>query len=516
MLSRNISLTRFVIFAAFIDIVLYHFPLFKYAASNINLSNSSSFLIYTSILIALYTITAFLFFLVAFISKKLFKIFLILTFIGNSIAVYFILTYGVIIDKSMMSNVFNTNYAETSAYFNTKIFLYIFVLGIIPSIIVSKIKLLDVKKIKLLIYSILTLIIGVFLLYLNSSTWLWIDKHSKYLGGLTMPWAYSINAIRFKAEEYKKNKTQILLPDGTFNDDKKTVVVLVIGESARADHFSLYGYSKHTNPNLEKLDLKVLKNTYSTTTYTTASVNSMLSHNGSTSDDYEPLTNYLHRMGAYVEWRTDNWGEPKQFIDKYIKAGDLKKKWNQEGYDFDGVLLAGLEETILNANKNKIFIVLHTAGSHGPTYFKKYPKEFEIFKPVCKSVDLKECTKEELINAYDNTIVYTDYFLSKAIKLLDKLKLPTLFMYISDHGESLGEYNLYLHGTPYAIAPDCQKKVPFLIWQSKEFIEQRNWKEKYIKENKQYGQNHVFHTIINAFNVKTPIYNKSYDLLNKK
>ncbi len=510
------SVTKFIFLVTILDMIIYHVPLYKYSLSQLNIHTFGGVLTFFSVLISLFTITAFLLFLISFIKPSFVKLFTILFFITNSLAVYFVTTYSVILDKSMMGNVFNTNSIEAGSYFDIKIIFYLILFGVLPSLFVSKIKLIIQKRVRLIVFAFITLFSGVFLLYLNSTTWLWLDKNAKIIGGLAMPWSYSINAIRYKAQELKKSQKQILLPSGKFKDDNKTVVLLIIGESARAKDFSLYGYKRETNPMLKKEDILVLKNSFSTATYTTASVHSILSYQGSSSDSYEPLPSYLQRMGADVIWRTKNWGNPPLKIKSFIQAGELKKSCKGSGCEFDEVLLTNLDKEILSLKKNKIFVVLHTAGSHGPTYYKKYPKEFEVFKPVCKSVDLKECSKQELINAYDNTIVYTDYFLSKAIEKLKKLHMPSLMIYLSDHGESLGEYGLYLHGTPYSIAPDFQKKIPFMIWESKEFIKEKGFKKPFVKAEKRYTQANIFHTVLGAFGFKSKIYNQKLDLLTFK
>lgn len=122
---------------------------------------------------------------------------------------------------------------------------------------------------------------------------------------------------------------------------------------------------------------------------------------------------------------------------------------------------------IAAGKKNKILIIPHTSTSHSPTYSKKYPSQFETFKPVCNSVELGNCSQAELMNAYDNTIVYTDYILSKIIDDLKELKdYKSTMMFVSDHGESLGEKKLYMHGLPLSIAPKEQYKIPFIVWVS--------------------------------------------------
>ncbi|MBA1438177.1 MAG: phosphoethanolamine--lipid A transferase EptA [Epsilonproteobacteria bacterium] len=507
------NLGLFTLIAVLSNIILYHLPFFHYVTDHLKLNNPGSFATMLCVSIALFGVNAFLFYLVASISARFFKFFLIITSLGNALAFYFVQTYSVILDRSMMGNVFNTRYSEASAYFDPIIFLYIFLLGIIPAYIVYKTQLRNTPRKKLLLGGFGALIFSVFVLYLNSFTWLWLDKHAKYLGGLSMPWSYSINALRYEIKKQQKSKKQKLLPDGKFLNDTKVVVLLIIGESARADHFSLYGYNKPTNPRLSNIDIIALKPVMATTTYTTGSVASILAYDGSSSNEYEPLPNYLHRMGAYVEWRSKNWGAPNLNIDHFIEAGELKQTCQGDRCDYDEVLLTNLKQSIRKATKNKIFIVLHTAGSHGPTYYQKYPPSFEHFQPVCKTVDLKKCTQEELFNAYDNTIYYTDYFLSKAIEQLKKLNMPSLMIYISDHGESLGEYNLYLHGTPYAIAPRYQKEVPLLLWASKQFLQQRALNTLAIKKEEKYGQYNIFHTVLEALSLQSPIFNQKHNLL---
>ena len=135
-------------------------------------------------------------------------------------------------------------------------------------------------------------------------------------------------------------------------------------------------------------------------------------------------------------------------------------------YCHDDILLDGLNEELNNINKDTL-IVLHTMGSHGPTYYKRYPEQFKKFTPTCDTANLQDCTQEQIINTYDNTIVYTDYIISSVIDILKNQKqLETAMLYVSDHGESLGENNIYLHGLPYAIAPKEQKQVPMILWLS--------------------------------------------------
>jgi lipid A ethanolaminephosphotransferase len=199
-------------------------------------------------------------------------------------------------------------------------------------------------------------------------------------------------------------------------------------------------------------------------TYTTASLLCILSHVDTGwhySYSYETLPSYLQRNGIDVIWRTNNWGEPPLEVQTYQRAKDLQRECQGNSCDYDEVLLQGLEQRLRSSSKQEIFVVLHQRGSHGPAYYARYPKQFEVFKPACQSVELHQCSHEALVNAYDNSIIYTDYFLHEAIGLLKTFPdTATALIYISDHGQSLGEYGLYLHGTPYSIAPDVQRTFP--------------------------------------------------------
>ncbi|SQB28503.1 Phosphoethanolamine transferase eptA [Chryseobacterium jejuense] len=447
---------------------------------------------------------AFVFYLIFFLSRIVGKILLILTFIISSISVYFINTYSVIIDESMIGNILNTNYEESSSFFSIKLIFYIIFLGILPSIYIIKVKIINVPLKKFLITSSLTLLFIVIVAFANASNWLWIDKNSKTLGGLAMPWSYSVNTSLFYIHEYKKNEKEILLPPATIQNNEKSVVVLVIGESARSQNFSLYGYGKNTNPLLSKeQNLHSFKAT-SCATYTTAGVKCILEHTN-TDELYEILPNYLYRNNVDVIWRTTNWGEPPVHVKNYQTKESLFSNCKGEDCNYDGVLLSGLKKQIAASTKNKILVILHTSTSHGPTYSKKYPSRFETFKPVCNSVELGNCSQQELINAYDNTIVYTDYLLYNVIEDLKQLKdYKSTMLFVSDHGESLGEKNLYMHGMPISIAPKEQYEIPFIVWVSEG--------SKQLKSNKTLSQNHVFHSVLNFLGIQSPVYNEEMNI----
>ena len=415
----------------------------------------------------------------------------------------------------MIGNIFNTRSTEAIDFLHPMLIIYLIVLGVIPGWLLLRIRIEKIHRLRLFLHLLIGLVLGSGLIYINSTSWLWIDKYAKILGGKVLPWSYIMNSARYYSSRSQQSQKQELLPPATFANDKKMVVVLILGESARAENFSLYGYGRETNPLLEKSGVTVFNNTRACATYTTASIACILSFDGSNSATFEPLPSYLYRHGVDVIWRTMNWGEPHINVSEYQDKKELKKECVGEYCDYDELLLDNLDERILSSTRQKIFIVLHSKGSHGPSYHSRYPEQYEKFKPVCKSVELNKCTQQELINAYDNTILYTDHFLNETIETLKKLDdIPTLMLYISDHGESLGEYGVYLHGTPNYIAPDFQIKIPFIMWMSKKFIASKGYGGKSLKQENGYSDANIFHSVMGAFNMNSDIYDNDLDVFN--
>lgn len=504
MLKNNLKITHFVLLLSVANFLFFHLPFYNFVFENVAYKSFNGVLLISSLVVLMLVLNAFVFYLFYFLSNYVGKLLLVFFFIGNAIALYFVNTYSVIIDESMIGNVFNTNYEESSSFFSFKLVLYVVLLGIIPSILIIKAKIIKVTLKKFLTTSALILTFVGVLVFANASNWLWIDKNSKTLGGLAMPWSYAVNTPLYFIHKNKKNEKEILLPNAVIKDNKKSVVVLVIGESARSQNFSLYGYEKNTNPLLSQTSNLYHFNATSCATYTTAGVKCILEHEN-TGDLYEILPNYLYRNNVDVIWKTTNWGEPpvhiKEFLDKKILTANCEGAHCQ----YDEILLAGLKERILASTKDKILIVLHTSTSHGPTYSQKYPPQFETFKPVCNSVELGNCSHQELINAYDNTIVYTDYILHRVIENLKELTdFNSTMLFVSDHGESLGEKNLYMHGLPMSIAPKEQYDIPFIVWVSNN--------SKQLKPNESVTQNHVFHSVLNFLAIESPVYKEEMNI----
>ena len=503
--EKRYKATYIVLVLSILNLVFFHFPFLKYVVENTDITTFNGSLLLLSLIILVLLIHIFIFYILYYVSSFFAKFVLILSFNLSSIAVCFINSYGVIFDESMIGNVLNSNWDESSSFFSIKLLFCLLTFGVIPSFLIFKIKTQSKDTLKKFFKNIaLSLLFILFLIGVNAKNILWIDKHSKYLGGLAMPWSYVVNLSMYYKHKFEKNKKEIQLPSLIIGDKEKAIVVLVIGESSRKENFSLYGYSKNTNPLLSREDNLFHFDAESCATYTIAGVKCILSHTNK-DELYETLPNYLFRNGVEVIWRTNNFGEPPLHIQKYQEREILQKRVDVDARSYDGILLAELNNEILNSSKNKILIVLHTSTSHGPNYNTKYPPEFEKFKPVCTSVELGDCSQESLVNAYDNTIVYTDYLLAKVIESLKKLdEYKSTMIYVSDHGESLGENNLYMHGLPLSIAPKEQYEIPFIVW-----VSDKNVK---LKENKKLSQSHVFHSVMSFLSLQSPIYNENLNI----
>ena len=514
--SYGISISRFALLLSLLNTVLFNGALYSYLSSYLDVYSASGFFISASVVVIVFVFNLFFISLMLLVSVSIVKILFVITALINSIALYYMTAYQVVLDITMMGNVFNTRSSELFELVTPSLFIYIFVLGIIPSLFLVKVKINKNNKLKMIVNLFVLFSLGFSFLYINGSSWLWLDKHSKLLGGKILPWSYIVNTVRHYSSASKAKENEILLPEGTFINDDQVAVVLVIGEAARKANFSVYGYPRKTNPLLEEEDILVFDLTTSCATYTTVSIACMLSYDIDT-NKYEALPSYLTRLGANVIWHTNNWGEPSIDVTEYQEASDLRKKCHGDECYLDHILLTGLQQKIELSNKQKTFVVLHTKGSHGPSYYSRYPLSFEKFIPVCRYEEVSKCTQQELINAYDNTILYTDYFLSEIIKKLKRIKnIPVMLVYISDHGESLGEKGLYLHGIPYAFAPKFQKEIPFIIWRSKKLIALQGVKNSEINQQGNFSQENIFHTIINVFGLQTEVYESHLDVLQKK
>jgi lipid A ethanolaminephosphotransferase len=304
------------------------------------------------------------------------------------------------------------------------------------------------------------------------------------------------------------------------------LLMLVLGETARSDHLGLNGYARDTTPNLAREGAVSWREARSCGTSTAASVPCMFSHLGragfnARDRDYENLLDVLDHAGLAVLW-LDNQAGCKGVCDRVphaSTAGSKDPALCAGGECLDGVMLQGLDERIaaLPAERRArgVVLVLHQMGSHGPAYSRRSPEESKHWQPECGSVNLQDCSGAWLVNAYDNSIAYTDRFLGDAIGWLQRegARYDTAMLWVSDHGESLGENNLYLHGLPYALAPDVQKHVPWVTWVSAGFSQRTGVGTECLRALRDAPVSHdnYFHAVLGLMQVQTSVYRRARD-----
>ncbi|MET3382296.1 lipid A ethanolaminephosphotransferase [Variovorax paradoxus] len=313
---------------------------------------------------------------------------------------------------------------------------------------------------------------------------------------------------------------------------KPPLFVVVVGETARADHFALNGYARDTTPELAKRGVLSYRDVHSCGTNTLASVPCMFSPLGkqgyeSRKDDYENLVDVLQAAGLAVFW-LDNQAGCKDVCTRVPNASAFDgldaatKKALCDGDEcLDDVMLKGLDERIaaLPAERRAkgIVLVMHQMGSHGPAYYKRSAADVKRFLPECKTNALAECGHAELMNVYDNSIVQTDRFLGQTIDWLkaQSKQYDPAMLYVSDHGESLGEYGLFLHGVPYSFAPEAQKHVPMVTWFSEGMSERRKLSRSCMEAGLDAPLTHdnLYHTVLGVMDVTTPTYKPALDAL---
>jgi lipid A ethanolaminephosphotransferase len=301
------------------------------------------------------------------------------------------------------------------------------------------------------------------------------------------------------------------------------LLVIILGETARAQSFGINGYPRQTTPELAALPIINYPNTTSCGTATAASVPCMFS--GMTHADYdedlakrrEGLLDVLKHAGYQVGWIDNNSGckSACDRIEQIPLLSEQKNQWCHGDGCWDDYLVESLAAYLPTLPVQDRVIVLHQAGSHGPAYYQRYPKAFKRFTPTCDTNAIQGCDRQHLIDTYDNTIAYTDHVIAKVIKQLEQNSAyQTALLYVSDHGESTGEKGLYLHGAPYLFAPKEQTHIPMLMWLSPAFMQHYPAQSACLKsaQSKAVSHDHFFHTILGLAQVKTEVKQPALDL----
>ncbi len=460
---------------------------------------------------------------------------LTLLLLATSFVTYFMNQYGAMIDVGMVRNALETDYAETRDLLTWKMAVYVSLLGILPAWLLWRVPIRWRCPQRELLSKLIVLVVSfavvalVALVYFQ--TFASIVRNHRELRFLLTP----MNYIQATSSLLKRQNSKLAVAPTPIGEDaklgalwqqrsRKSLTVLVVGETARADHFSLNGYGRETNPQLAKeTGLISMGNVWSCGTETAVSVPCMFSGMGrenfsrEKAQQRENMLDVLQRAGLAVSWR-DNQSGCKGVCDRVanenLRDATLPEVCGADGC-FDDILLSGLSAQLDKLERDSV-LVLHMMGSHGPAYYKRYPNRFEVFVPACQSSQLDRCSQQEIVNAFDNTLRYTDSVLANLIQMLRAKadRIDSAMIYLSDHGESLGERNLYLHGTPYLIAPDAQKRVPMLMWFSDGYQKDFGIDTACLarNQNKPYSHDNLFHSMLGLLDVRTREYDAALDI----
>ncbi len=309
---------------------------------------------------------------------------------------------------------------------------------------------------------------------------------------------------------------------------KPALFVIVVGETARAADWGLnrapgQSPARDTTPELARRAVINFPDVSSCGTNTEVSVPCMFSLQGRRHYDEdairasESLLDTLRHAGLRVVWNDNQSGC------KGVCAGVDSMRPDPAALPqlcdgercLDEALLESSRGLLRDADGNLV-LVLHQLGNHGPAYFRRYPDAFRRFTPTCDDEDLSKCSREQVANSYDNALLYTDHVLARSIDLLKELepRYDSALLYVSDHGESLGENGLYLHGLPYSIAPAEQTRVPMVMWLSSGFAARTRLDPACLRARADQPAAHdnLFHTVLGLLDVRTAVRDDALDL----
>lgn len=452
---------------------------------------------------------------------------------------YFVNQLGIDVNTAQMQNVMQTDASEALDLLSLPLVVWFVFTTLIPLIVLCFIDIRASKSLKnLFISKSASIIVALFLIGIGLFSFYGqyapIFRENRALKAQISPlnilsssWSYTHRQFKTRhlaLIKYGEDAHQINMT--SFNSPK--VMVLVIGETGRAQSFGLNGYARQTTPELSKLDIINFSQASSCGTQTSVSVPCMFSgmprqnYDESLAAHREGLLDITQRAGYDVTWIDNNSGckGACDRIKNYISPKDDPRYQAQckDGECYDEVLIEALNDYLKTLDLKKLkksqLIVLHQVGSHGPAYFKRYPDNFKKFTPTCDTNNIQNCSRESLINSYDNTILYTDHVLSTLIHILDGLPISTGLMYLSDHGESTGENGLYLHGTPYFMAPKEQTHIPMLFWFSSQWPKQQQIMHCLNQQkNQPVSQDNLFPTVLSLLDIQTKALNPQFDLL---
>ncbi|MBA5764091.1 phosphoethanolamine--lipid A transferase [Vibrio sp. 404] len=466
------------------------------------------------------------------------KPFFILLLISSSLVSYAGFNYSTVFDADMITNIMQTDSSEASSYLSVYSIAWLLLLGVLPAAVLALVSVRQESWLKLIVKKLVSILLSIVVIVSIAAMYYQdyasVGRNNSYLKRVIVPTAFVGSVVSYVKHTYfttpRVYKELGLDAEQSANalkqaQTKPSLVVLVIGETARSQNYQLNGYHRPTNPHTSKLDVVSFKNVHSCGTATAVSLPCMFSlmthdnYDHDTAVNQDNVVDILKRAGVAIVWEDDDGGDKTvaDHIEREMMDHSHKDSQCDGNTCYDMVLLDDFDKNIEKLSGNRM-IALHLIGSHGPTYYKRYPKEMAAFQPDCPRADIENCTNEQLVNSYDNTIRYTDYVLSQIIERLTALqdKYNTALVYVSDHGESLGEGGMYLHGAPYALAPDYQTTVPLIVWMSKGFQQIKQVDYACLKRNvnsgTEYSHDNLFHSLLGIMDVETSVYQQKLDI----
>lgn len=518
---------------SFIWLLLYNVRFWQLTATAMWHPSIGSLSFMLSLFMLAWTVLALLLLLLP--SRWLMRAAASLLFVVAAMGAYFCSEYGAIMNQEMMRNVLQTDRAEVAALMSVDLWLHVWLLGLMPAALVWHVRLpqtswrLQLGRRALAIAVALCLSIAG--MFANSADYATFFREHKPVRYTLNPVAQVVGMVGLLARGSESRANEPLLdPAGKIErtavpTTRPLVLFLVIGETARAANFQLGGYARETNPELTKISgLTYFSRTSACGTSTAISVPCLFSHlrraefKVNEAERYTNLLDALLAAGFEVQWRDNNSG--CKGVCARVSSVDYNQspdpRYCRDSNCFDEVMLADLPATLQKIQRDTV-IVFHQKGSHGPSYSERYPPAFQRFQPACRSNQLQHCSQQEITNAYDNTIAYTDHVLARQIQLLREAssQLDSLLIYVSDHGESLGENGIYLHGMPYAFAPAVQKEVPLLVWTSEGYARRSRLQPECLRAEAKLPVSHDFfyHTVLGAAEARNRVYDRNLDLL---
>lgn len=472
--------------------------------------------------------------LVAFSAKYVIKPVLIFLILSATASAWFMDRFGVVIDSEMIRNAAETTGPEAGHLITPTFLLHITLYGILPSLLVVWVEVKHRTLLRKVLRNLTVIVPAVLVLAgagaTNSGTFIFnIREHRDWFRSLNpiFPIGAALSYVVKSTEEVNIKAEPIGL-DAKVTDAaapgtrKPRVTIIVVGETARAQNFQLGGYERETNPELSKRDIFYFKDTSSCGTATAVSVPCMFSRY--TRSEYshakalatENLVDVLGHAGVRTEWWDNNTGD-KNVADRIGSQDFFRMKdprYCTNGECLDEIMLDKVDGW-LDSVKGDSVLVLHQLGNHGPAYYARYTDAFRKFTPDCRTVEFKDCTTDSITNAYDNALLYTDFILSS---IIDKLKardtsIDASMIYMSDHGESLGENGLYLHGTPYLFAPSQQTHIPFVLWLGSTARAQIDTACLSARTSEPASHDNLFHTVLGMMHVQTEVRDPALDIV---